>query len=226
MGIVIQSTEDISTDYGVNILVYGQSGIGKTTLAATMPDPIILSAEAGLLSLSHLDLPYIEIETFDMFQEVFEWIQRSKEADVFQSIVVDSISEIAELLLQDELATNKDGRAAYGEMAFKMVKALKALRDLKTKHVYMTAKLSKEQDETDRLVYSAGMPGRVIPIQIPHLIDEVFAMVPVKDPKSKKTHRLLLTDGDSKWLAKDRSGMLDQYEQPDLGAIIAKIQSK
>ncbi len=36
-------------------------------------------------------------------------------------------------------------------------------------------------------------------------------------------YRALLCDGDTSWLAKDRSGKLDQLEPPDLGAIIAKI---
>ncbi len=36
--------------------------------------------------------------------------------------------------------------------------------------------------------------------------------------------RGLMCDGDGLWLAKDRSGRLDAWEAPDLGAIIAKIQ--
>ena len=44
MAINLKSTADLSAN-GVKALVYGQAGAGKTTLAATMPHPIILSAE-------------------------------------------------------------------------------------------------------------------------------------------------------------------------------------
>ena len=35
-----------------------------------------------------------------------------------------------------------------------------------------------------------------------------------------------MCDSDGLWLAKDRSGKLDNWEAPDLGAIITKIGGK
>jgi len=40
------------------------------------------------------------------------------------------------------------------------------------------------------------------------------------------TQRALMCDSDGLWLAKDRSGKLEAWEAPDLGAIIAKIGGK
>ena len=33
------------------MLVYGAAGVGKTSLIRTLPDPVVLSAEGGLLSI-------------------------------------------------------------------------------------------------------------------------------------------------------------------------------
>ena len=51
MAINLKTTATIESS-GVKVLVYGQAGSGKTTLIRTAPAPLILSAEAGLLSLA------------------------------------------------------------------------------------------------------------------------------------------------------------------------------
>lgn len=50
MAINLRNTNDVSIN-GVKVLVYGQAGAGKTHLIRTLPHPVILSAEGGLLSL-------------------------------------------------------------------------------------------------------------------------------------------------------------------------------
>lgn len=217
----IQSTKDIHST-GVKILGYGMSGSGKTSLIRTLPKPIILSAESGLLSLSQFDLPYIEIKTINDLREAYTWLTKSKEAADFQSVAIDSLSEIAEVVLAHEKSINKDGRAAYGEMQAQMNDILRAFRDLPGRHVYMTAKCEKAQDETGRMLYSPMMPGNKLAQNIPYMLDEVLALRVEKDPEGNPV-RSLQTTPDGLWLAKDRSGKLSQWESPDLGQIINKI---
>ncbi len=59
MAINLKTTKGLGADNGVKFLVYGQAGAGKTSLIPTLPNPIILSAEAGLLSIADASLPYI-----------------------------------------------------------------------------------------------------------------------------------------------------------------------
>ena len=73
MAIKIKNTADVSAN-GVKILVYGQAGAGKTTLAATMPKPIIISAEGGLLSIQGASLPYIEVNSMATLMEAYEYV--------------------------------------------------------------------------------------------------------------------------------------------------------
>ena len=221
MAINLRSTSDAHSN-GVKIVVYGQAGAGKTSLITTLPDPVIISAEGGLLSISDSGLPFIEVNSMETLKEAYMWVAESVEAKGFQSVAIDSISEIAEVVLAHEKRVNKDGRAAYGEMQVQVIEIMRAFRDLQGKHVYFSAKCEKSQDEMGRVLYSPSMPGNKLAQQIPYLVDEVFALRVERDGEGN-TQRALMCDSDGLWLAKDRSGKLEAWEAPDLGAIIAKI---
>lgn len=221
MAINLKRTGTLSAN-GVKLLVYGQAGAGKTSLIRTLPNPIVLSAEGGLLSIQDADLPFIEVASMDDLREAYEWVAGSKEAMAFASVALDSVSEVAEVVLQYELKRNKDGRAAYGELNSTMNELIRAFRDLPGKHVYMSAKLEKSQDEMGRMLYNPGMPGKSLTQGLPYFFDEVLALRVEKDAEGN-TQRALMCDSDGLWAAKDRSGKLDAWEAPDLGAIIAKI---
>lgn len=220
MAINLKRTSDVHLN-GVKLLVYGQAGAGKTTLAATMPNPIIISAEGGLLSIKDSDLPYLEVNDMASLMEAFEYVAGDGGKD-FSSVVLDSISEIGEVVLIAEKAKNKDGRAAYGEMASQMTSLIRAFRDLPGKHVLMTAKVEKAQDESGRMLYSPSLPGNKVAQSLPYFFDEVLALRVEKDPEGI-TQRALMCDSDGLWIAKDRSGSLDAWEPPNAGGIIAKI---
>lgn len=223
MAINLKSTGKLALN-GVKILVYGQAGSGKTTLIASLPSPVVLSAEGGLLSIANTDIPYIEISSMADLKEAYIWLASSTEAAGFESVALDSISEVAEVVLQHELKKNKDGRAAYGEMNTTMTELIRAFRDLSGKHVYMSAKLEKSQDEMGKILYNPAMPGKTLTQSLPYFFDEMLALRVERDAEGN-TQRALLCDGDGLWLAKDRSGRLAKWEQPDLGAVIRKIAS-
>jgi phage nucleotide-binding protein len=221
MAIQLKRTKE-ATAQAVKLLVYGQAGAGKTSLIPTLPKPIILSAEGGLLSIADTNLPFIEITSMQELQEAYKWLTSSSEAGEFQSVALDSISEIAEVVLNAEKKINKDPRAAYGAMQEQMADVIRAFRDLPGKHVYMSAKLEKTQDEMGRVLYAPSMPGNKTGQSLPYFFDEVLALRVEKDAEGF-TRRALMTDGDGLWLAKDRSGKLEVWEDADLGEIIKKI---
>ena len=220
MSIQLKGTGSISAA-GVKMLVYGQAGAGKTTLIKTLPHPVILSAEGGLLSLQDADLPYIEIRNVNDLEEAYKWVV-SDAANGFESVALDSISEIAEVILSSEKKNNKDPRAAYGAMQDKMSEIIRAFRDITNKHVYFTAKCEKAQDETGKILYSPSMPGNKTGQALPYFFDLVMALR-VEKGEDGISQRALLGDSDGSWLAKDRSSKLSAWEAPDLGAIISKI---
>ena len=213
MAIILKNTKEYATN-GVKILVYGQAGVGKTCLIPTLPNPIVISVEGGLLSIKKAGLPYIEVRSIEELQEAYEYVIKSE----YQSIALDSISEIAEVVLNWEKKNNKDPRAAYGNMQEKITDIIRLFRDIQGKNVYFSAKLEKMQDETGKILYSPSMPGNKTGQGLPYFFDEVFCLR-LDDEKN----RVLQTGTDFAYMCKDRSGCLDVYEPADLGAIIQKI---
>lgn len=220
MAISIKRTSSAHAN-GVKLLVFGAAGAGKTTLIRTLPNPIIISAEAGLLSLVGEDLPYVEVGTMKELHEAFAWLTDSEEARGFESVAIDSISEIAEVVLNHEKKIAKDPRQAYGAMQEQMTDLIRAFRDL-PRNVFMSAKCEKAQDEQGRMLYSPSMPGNKLAQAIPYLVDEVLALRVEKDAEGNPV-RGLMCHPDGLWTAKDRSGRLEAWEAADLGAVIRKI---
>ena len=221
MAIQLKKTGSLSLDDGVKMLVYGAAGAGKTSLIKTLPNPIVLSAEGGLLSIQDADLPYIEIGSMDDLREAWEWL--GAEGSAYESVALDSISEIAEVCLSGEKQKSKDPRQAYGAMQDQMADIIRAFRDLPERHVLMTAKLEKSQDEMGRILYAPSMPGNKTGQSLPYFFDLVLALRVERDGDGN-TQRALMCDSDGLWLAKNRSsGKLDAWEAPDLGAIINKL---
>jgi phage nucleotide-binding protein len=210
----IQNTKDIASKY-IKVLVHGPAGVGKTRLCSTTGGkPIILSAEGGLLSLSGFDIDVIEISSMDdLKDEKYDWV------------CLDSISEIAEVVLETEKAKTNDPRKAYGEMQSSMMQIMRSFRDL-DKNIYFSAKQDRVKDEiTGGLIYAPSAPGQKVGAAMPYLFDEVFALHSWKD-ENGEVQRALQTSKDAQYEAKDRSGKLEMIEMPHLGDIYAKIIGK
>lgn len=240
MALRFTTVSDSTQISGVKMLVYGPSGTGKTVLSATAPAPVILSAEAGLLSLRQKNLeklfgvgnpsvtynaPVIQIATVQDLTEAYKWLSESQEANQFQTVCIDSLSEIAEVVLNNAKRQVKDPRQAYGELIEKMETTIRMYRDLPNKHVYMSAKIEPQKDEmTGVIKYIPSMPGSKLGSKLPYFFDEVFRIGINKTPQGE-SYRFLQTQPDIQHEAKDRSGSLDALEPPFLTTIFNKILS-
>lgn len=222
--IKITSTKDHST-HGVKIMVYGSSGGGKTRLCGTAPSPIIISAESGLLSLAEVDIPVIEVNTVEDVNDVYNWAISSEEAKKYDTLCLDSITEIAEVLLTTFKAEDKDARAAYGRLADEMTKTIRSFRDLKGKNVYFTAKQVTLTNDVGVTSYVPSMPGKTLLNGLPFFFDEVLS-IQLGKLENGTQYRYLQTFSDRQRDCKDRSGKLDQKEEPNLQKIFNKISGK
>ncbi len=218
MAIKIKSTKDVTAE-GANIVIYGESGVGKTTLISHLDNSIILSAEQGLLSLSKFDIPYIEITDMDDVDSAYEYCRKSD----YDNIFFDSLTEIAEVVLYEMKEGKKDKRQAYGELADAFGIMIRKFRDIRGKNTIFFAKMKHIYDDDGNVVaYAPLMPGRVLPHGLPYLVDEVFCY-----QMDRKGNRFFQTSADRKHPAKDRSGNLESTEDnPNLNEIIKRILSK
>lgn len=223
MALKFTTTDQAAQMNGVKVLVYGGAGMGKTVLCSTAPNPIILSAEGGELSLRSMRIPMIEITTVQDLTEAHQWLSNSAEAKQFQTVCIDSLSEVAEVVLNNAKRQVKDPRQAYGELIEKMESVIRAYRDLPNMNVYMSAKMEPSKDELTGVVkYGPAMPGSKLGSKLPYFFDEVFRLGINKTPQGE-SYRFLQTQPDMQYEAKDRSGVLAPVEPPHLTAIFNKI---
>lgn len=219
--IEIKSTKDIKID-SVKCVVFGSPGSGKTRLCATGPNPLIISAESGLLSLVDQNIPYIEVSTLKEFDDVYKFVSSSSEANQYDMIGLDSLSEICEVFINKILPDYKDPRQAYNALAQSIMPMLRKFRDIKGKHTLFTAKMITVKDEeTGRVTDELMMPGKVLSTQIPYMVDELFYL-----GVNKKKEDVIHTKPSRRTFCKDRSGALSAEEEPDLTKIIEKIMAK
>lgn len=224
MAIKLTTTAE-SSGY-VKCLVYGESGIGKTMLSATAPNPLIISAEQGLLSLKDHKIPVILIEDHMDLEEAYKFVTTNPKAKNFKTICLDSISDIAEAVLAHFKDNPADGnthpQAAYGSMADTLMPLIKKFRDIPDKHVYFIAKAKRMKDDYSGITsWMPSMPGQQLGPALPYLFDFVLPMKAGETDKGKK-YRYLQTTADVQWLAKDRSGKLAPIDKPDLTYIFDK----
>lgn len=204
---------------GIKCLIYGKSGVGKTPLLITAPGMCLISAEKGLLSVQRMRATAcIVINSYPEMIEVMTWCYQSQEAKQFYTFGLDSVSEIAELVLAKELSINKDPRKAYGNLATEMIKLAKYFRDIPTKNTVLIAKEEYDKDETTGVtLYQPQFPGQKLGPAMPYYFDETLRMVEING------QRALATKLNFQQFARDRSGNLAEYEPPDLTHVFRKI---
>lgn len=226
----ITSTKDY-VNHGVKALIYGPSGVGKTTLASTLSGKtVILSMESGLLSLSDFEIDVIDLSQYRTPEERHRAVGEAynfllKNKDAYDNVYIDSISEIAANLvasLKNLHPDRKDALVLWGEYSDKIKQIIRAFRDLSGHNVFFTALQGTDQDEQKRRFNGIDMQGK-ISYQCPALFDEVFAYRMIEDEEGG-TKRFLQCQPSDDYLAKDRSGKLSKFEKPDLGLILDKIQ--
>jgi len=231
----ITSTENLGTQ-ALKILVFGEAGVGKTTLAGTAPEPtLIISAEAGLLSLQSKKIDVIDITRDDKGEmippekriarlgEVFVYLNTEEARKKYKVLFLDSLTEINQNLLSQlnvEYPDRKDSLPMYGDLAKKMRSLVKSFRDLPFYSVVMTALSEIDKDENGVRYIGPQLVGK-FSTQVGAMFDECFYLHVDKDGK-----RVLVTEKSDRVLAKDRSGKLLPAEPADLKQIFKKIQGE
>lgn len=221
----------------LNILILGESGSGKTTLLSTIPvNTLVISGEAGLLSLKNKNMDYIDITTddegksipsekrFERLGEAFKFLQTKEAQETYKAVAIDSLTEVNQCLidaLRIQYPSKTDTLKLYGENAEKMVALIKAFRDLPHYHCVVICQAKTEKDENGRRYHSPDLVGKSSE-KIVYQFDEVLYLGVVQEDDGTKK-RVLITDKTEKVVAKDRSSKLDLVEKADLSIVMNKI---
>lgn len=222
MTVTWSNTSDAHMD-GLNIMVYGPSGVGKTRLAGTLPDPLIISSERGNLTLRKMQIPVAYVENGKDLKEVYDWLVKDKGRTI-KSVALDSMSDICETMLAISKRQNaSDPRKAYFEIAELGNHWMKKFRDIPNIHKYFVAQLGESKDEvTGAKRFAPSFPGKALSQSAPYIFD-ILAYAGVYVDDEKKRWHYLKCQPDQQFEAKDRSGVLGDFEEPDFAKILNKI---
>lgn len=205
--------------YGCKAIVYGAPGSAKTPLINTAPRPVLLACEPGMLSMRGSNVPTCQAFTPAAIDDFFKWFFNSVETKNFDTLAIDSVSQMADIYLQQALKTNKHGLKAYGDMATAVMDHLRPLFFTQQKHTYLICKQSIENN-----VSRPWFPGQQLNIEIPHMYDFILHLGIKNVPGVGQTKAFQCNESFD-FLARNRTGNLSDYEQPDFGKLVQKAMS-
>lgn len=212
---------------GIKIALFGESGVGKTWQISTLKRPFIISSEKGLLTLNRLKLniPYVEITSMEELREA-RLALSGEHYDDYDTLVIDSVSEIADVCLADLKKATKDTRKAYLDTQDQISDELRSFFSIEGKDIVMIFKSGRVEDkDTNRTSYAPVANSDKFSAKIPYLFDEVLALR-TRRGQDGEVDRFIQTWNDGNYTCKDRSGYLYEEEDANLGQIIEIIRNK
>lgn len=157
----VLSTISKPKDRAIIATICGDSGMGKTTLAATWPKPIVMRAEDGLQAIPDGERP----DAFPLIQKVEEvWAQLAallQEEHSYKTLIVDSATALERLFIQNVIDNDPKqpkginqalggygaGLSAVASMHQRVRRACGLLNERKGMHVVFVAHADTETIE-------------------------------------------------------------------------------
>lgn len=220
----LKPASELAKVYGVKAVVYGSAGSGKTPIGATAPRPLMLAVEPGLLSMRNSNVPTYSAFTYDKVDEFFKWLFSSNEVKNFDTIIVDSTSQLCDIFLQEaDKKGIKHGLAQYGHMGERVYDILYQLYYMQNKHTYLIAK-EEIKNINNAAIKRPYYQGQFLPIQVPHLFDFILRLGKYPIPRFGEQIAFRCV-GSFDEIARNRTGNLAEFEPPDFNALIRKAMS-
>lgn len=222
----------------LNLLVYGEAGVGKTVLAASADDVpelrkvLILDVEGGTMSIDHRypNVSVIRLTDFLKTNDIYDELWRKTDHG-YGCIVLDSLSETQKLsmasIMEGELYRNPEvdpdvpSVRNWGKNTNQIRRLVRQFRDLPIPTIF-TALVSEEKDErTGRLLRKPALSGKLAS-EVAGFFD-IVGYLYIKEQQGQQT-RFLLTGGAEGVVAKDRSERLPPIlESPTMKEIFELV---
>ena len=210
----------------VNLLVYGDPGVGKTYLGGTADDDertspvLVLDIEGGVVTLRNKQgVDVIPVRSMAKIEEIHADLYHSiKDGKLYyKTIMVDSLPELADLdmrtIMKQAKAKNPEttdidvpSPREWGKQRNHMRLIVRAFRDLPCNVIY-TAQLAVDQEEGQPNKYRPAFAGK-LKTEVPGFMDVVGYYTAEVDPFTKEVIRKMQVQGTKRVVAKDRSSSL------------------
>ena len=115
--------------YGVNILIYGPAGIGKSTFAAGAADSpmgaplLFMDAEGGSKAISHRDdITVMDVDSWSMLEDFTKTAKKATSLP-WKSIVFDNCSEILNIITKSVVGSDETApsQPQWGKVAMEFL---------------------------------------------------------------------------------------------------------
>jgi AAA domain len=153
----------------------------------------------------------------------------------FNTLFIDSITDTARRCFQwceqqpESLSERgkKDLRGTYGLLGRSMIAWLQQLQHARDKNVIFVSLLEQVTDDFNVKSWQLQIEGNQTRSQLPGIVDEMITMAFVHfDGDSRPTRTFVCADNPWGYPTKDRSGRLQQFEEPHLGRLLTKLLSQ
>lgn len=209
------------TPPNINLLVYGDSGIGKTRLAGSasvvdaMKPVLFIDVEGGTFSLRELypQVDVVRVQTWLDMQGVYDELYKGGHG--YKTVVLDSLTEIQKFsmynIMQDLIRVEKDrdpdipSVREWGKNIEQMRKMVRAFRDLPINTIFTALAQGDRNPKTGVTVTRPQLSGK-LGGEVAAFLDFVLYMYVRSTDEGLK--RLLLTTQTDTVIAKDRSAKL------------------
>lgn len=211
------------------ILIWGNSGSGKSWLSATAPKPLVILTEAnGAVSVGHSNknADIVTISSADDLRKI-AMMAKKGELKKYDTLVFDSLTE-CQKLFKDEIVGNRDQMKIqeWGLLANRMLKFIRLIRDLPF-HIICTALADKNTDDQGAII--SNLPqfeGKKTANEIMQYFSAVgylFATNEIVDDKPVHIRKLMF-EPTRTWFVKP-CHPLTNLEDPNMSKIIKAIVS-
>jgi hypothetical protein len=149
----------------------------------------------------------------------------------FSVVFIDSLTEISRICrawadLQPESLTDrgkKDLRGTYGLVAREQIGWLQQMQHARAKTVIFVAVLEKVTDDFGASQWGIQLEGQRTGRELPAIVDEVITLHFVDFGDGKPVRTFVCGPNALGLPGKDRSGRLQQFEEPHLGKLLEKL---
>lgn len=226
-------TKVAAQDPSANILIYGESGAGKTTLAGSadavpeMRKVLILDVEGGLLSLKNRypNVEGVRIKSWDNLQLVYDELYAGQHG--YKTIVLDSLTEIQKMSMDtimrklvethEERDADVAGIREWNINIEQTRKFVRAFRDLPLTTIFTALAKQDKNPKTGVTKTKPSLSGKVAD-EVAGFLDIVSYLYTKEVDGEQK--RMLLCGATQDHVAKDRTGKLEQVMiEPDMTII-------
>lgn len=217
----------------VNMLIYGDSGVGKTRLAGSadavpeMRKVLLIDVEGGTLTLrdTYPDVETVRVTSWTEMQVVYDELYTGKYD--YTTIIIDSLTEIQKMSMSQVMRKLVDehgerdadvpGLREWNINLEQTRKFVRAFRDLPVNTVFTALMRADKNPRTGALKRKPSLSGKIADEVAAFLDIVVYLYAKEIDGEQK---RMLLCGQTEETIAKDRSNNLPMIiEDPTMAAI-------